>query len=183
MPPEPSAPAHPTHRNIRAIVDLERAKEERRNAIDAFGERIARLIGRPWFLILNLSGLAAWALWNMYAPGVPPFDPYPFPLLTFFVSVEGLLIALFVLTAQNRMSQQADRRDHLHLQIALLTEQELTLALRTLRDVARRLDIPGVEVEGSHDERFYEETDVNKLMESIERELPAKERDDEPSQD
>ena len=58
------------------------------------------------------------------------------------MSLEGLLIALFVLTAQNRMSQQADRQHRLHIQIALLTEQELTVALRTLRVVARRLDVP-----------------------------------------
>jgi hypothetical protein len=70
------------------------------------------------------------------------------------------------------MSQQVDRRDHLHLQIALLTEQELTLALRMLRRLAERLDVPAEQADSGHEERFYEETDVSKLMETLERALP-----------
>ncbi len=164
--------AHPTHRNVRTIVDLERLGQQRKSFGDALGERIARATGRIWFLLLNASVLVAWALWNLYAPSNRRFDPYPFGLLTFVVSLEGLLIALFVLMAQNRMSQQADKRDHLHLQIALLTEQELTLALRMLRRLAERLDVPAEQADSEHEERFYEETDVSKLMETLERALP-----------
>jgi uncharacterized membrane protein len=174
MATEPTSGGHPSHRNIRAIVELERSEQQRKSFGDAIGERIARTAGRVSFLILNLSVLAAWAVWNAYAPIAYRFDPYPFGLLTFFVSLEGLFIALFVLMAQNRMSQQVDKRDHLHLQIALLTEQELTLALHMLRRLTQRLDIPTEGIEKAHDERFYEETDVSKLMETLERALPDK---------
>ncbi len=35
---------------------------------------------------------------------IPAFDPYPFQLLCMIVSMEGVLLATFVLIKQNRMS-------------------------------------------------------------------------------
>ncbi|HYO80122.1 MAG TPA: DUF1003 domain-containing protein [Bryobacteraceae bacterium] len=43
-----------------------------------------------------------------------PWDLLPFILLTIFVSMEGVILALFVLMNQNRMSRRAEQRDHLH---------------------------------------------------------------------
>jgi uncharacterized membrane protein len=62
-------------------------------------------------------------------------------LLTFIVSLEGVLIATFVLITRNRMAKQSDRRDHLNLQIDLLAEQKMTMMLRILRRISERLDI------------------------------------------
>ena len=66
----PTPDAHPTHRNVRAIVDLERLGQQRKSFGDAIGERIARATGRLSFLALNVGVLAAWALWNLYAPSI-----------------------------------------------------------------------------------------------------------------
>ena len=49
---------------------------------------------------------------QLASPGLR-FDPYPYGLLTFIVSLEGVLIATFVLITQNRMAAQSDQRDHL----------------------------------------------------------------------
>jgi Protein of unknown function (DUF1003) len=73
------------------------------------------------------------AAWNALASPALRFDPYPYGLLTFIVSLEGVLIATFVLTKQNRMAAQSDQRDHLNLQVDLLAEQELTVILRCRR--------------------------------------------------
>ena len=51
---------------------------------------------------------------------------------------EGVFLATFVLITQNRMMAETDRRDHLGLQIELLAEQELTMALRMLRELCKR---------------------------------------------
>jgi uncharacterized membrane protein len=40
--------------------------------------------------------------------------------------------------AQNRMLGQAERRDDLGLQVTMLTEQELTIVLRMLRQLCER---------------------------------------------
>ena len=55
-------------------------------------------------------------------PGVAPFVPFPYPLLASIPSLEAVLIAAFVLMKQNRIGIIADRRDHLDLQVDLLTE-------------------------------------------------------------
>ena len=74
-------------------------------------------------------------------PGLRPFDPFPFPLLTTTVSLEAIFLALFVLASQNRLSKQAEKRGHLDLQIDLLAEREMTAVLRLLLDTVRHLKI------------------------------------------
>jgi hypothetical protein len=43
---------------------------------------------------------------------------------------ESVVLTLFVLISQNRMTRQAERRSHLDLQVGMLSEQELTRMLR-----------------------------------------------------
>ncbi len=114
----------------------------------------------------------AWAGWNALAAQSLRFDPYPYGLLTFIVSLEGVLIATFVLIKQNRMAAQSDQRDHLNLQVDMLAEQEMTLMLRMLRRISERL---GIEPEGPEEARaakLAEETNVFDLVQTLERELP-----------
>jgi uncharacterized membrane protein len=87
--------------------------------------------------------------------------------------MEGVLIATFVLIAQNRMAAQSDRRDHLHLQVDLLAEQEMTLVLRMLRRISERLDIKPQSEEQARAEKLGEETNVYELMQTLDKELPA----------
>jgi len=88
------------------------------------------------------------------------------------VSLEGVLIATFVLIAQNRMSRQTDERDHLNLQISMLAEQEMTLILKLLRRVSERLEIPPESAEESRAEKLAEETNVYELVQTLREELP-----------
>jgi uncharacterized membrane protein len=93
------------------------------------------------------------------------------------VSLEGVLIATFVLIAQNQMSRQSDQRDHLNLQISLLAEQEMTSMLRLLRRMAEHV---GVAPDTPAEERavkLTEETNVYELVQALRRELPEIERD------
>jgi len=64
--------------------------------------------------------------------GVPPFDPFPYGLLTMVVSLEAIFLATFVLISQNRLSAEAEHRADLDLHIGLLTEHELTRVLQML---------------------------------------------------
>ena len=74
---------------------------------------------------------AAWILVNAAAvPGIRPFDPFPFVMLAVITSVEAIFLSTFILITQNRMSRMAERRAEMDLQISLLTEHELTRALR-----------------------------------------------------
>jgi uncharacterized membrane protein len=131
----------PAADNIRAILDLERKALEASSWSARVSDAISRFAGSLWFVLCHLTAFVAWALWNALAPVPLRFDPYPYGLLTFIVSLEGVLIATFVLIAQNRMAVQSDRRDHLNLQVDLLAEQEMTLMLRMLRRISERLNI------------------------------------------
>lgn len=163
----------PAADNIRAIVELERQARRAASFSERLGQRLSDLIGTLTFVWAHLLALAAWMSWNAWAPQPLRFDPYPFGLLTFIVSLEGVLIATFVLIAQNRMSRQSDERDHLTLQVNLLAEQEMTTVLRMLRRVCDRLGIESESGETDRVERLERETDVRELMEKLREELPA----------
>src|SRR3954469_9904232 len=169
----PSDISSPTGDNIRAIIALERQALAASSWSARVSDAISRFAGSLWFVLCHLTVFAAWALWNAIAPESLRFDPYPYGLLTFIVSLEGVLIATFVLITQNRMAAQSDRRDHLNLQVDLLAEQEMTLVLRMLRRISARLDIQPESSELERAERLGEETNVYELMQTLDRELPA----------
>jgi uncharacterized membrane protein len=163
--------SEPAADNIRAIIHLERESEREATLSERISERTTRLIGSLPFVLFRLAAFAGWAVWNSAAPAAWQFDPYPYGLLTFIVSMEGVLVATFVLVAQNRLSRQSDRRDHLDLQIDLLTEQEMTMMLRLLRRISERLGVEAQDAETERAERLTEETNVYELMQKLKREL------------
>jgi uncharacterized membrane protein len=180
MPPAPPAEHStiPAADNIRAIIKLERQAQAASRWPEKVSDAISAFAGSLWFVLCHVLAFTAWASWNALGPRSLRFDPYPYGLLTFLVSMEGVLIASFVLIAQNRMSAQSDRRDHLNLQVDLLAEQEMTIVLRMLRRISERLSI---EIENADDRRaetLAEETNVYELMQTLDKELPGREQSD-----
>jgi uncharacterized membrane protein len=169
-------PADPAADNINTIVELERRALHETRWSDQLSDRISRFAGSLRFVAFHVALFTAWALWNALAPRGLRFDPYPYGLLTFIVSLEGVLIATFVLIAQNRMSQQSDHREHLDLQVDLLAEQEMTLMLRMLRRISDHLGLPPENEEAARAEKLTQETNVFELMEKIRQELPETKR-------
>ena len=175
MKPTPGRPApleNPAADNIHAIVEVERQAAQRASTGERIGQVISDAVGTLQFVILQSVLMAGWTLWNWLAPRPWRFDPYPYGLLTFIVSLEGVFIATFVLIAQNRLSRQSDERDHLNLQISMLAEQEMTLMLRMLRRVSERLEIAPESQEQARAEKLAEETNVYQLVETLREELP-----------
>lgn len=84
-----------------------------------------------------------------------------------------VLVSTFVLVAQNRMRRQSEQRDHLDLQIDLLAEQEMTLVLRLLRQIAEQLGIPPESEDARKAQELAEQTNVYDLMHTIKKEIPA----------
>src|SRR4051794_28058955 len=94
--PEPK-PATPAASNVRTIVELERRAALERSRADTIGETVARWAGTLGFVLVQVALFLVWSAWNTWAPVRWRFDPYPYGLLTFLVSLEGVLIATFVL--------------------------------------------------------------------------------------
>jgi uncharacterized membrane protein len=128
--------------NIRAICALEEEALSRRTWADRISDAIANFVGSIPFVIIHLLWFGVWVAINVgLLFGTLKFDPYPFALLCMLVSLEGVLLSTFVLIKQNRMSQRADQRAHLDLQINLLSEREVTKLLQMQRLICERLNI------------------------------------------
>src|SRR5258706_14097425 len=95
------------------------------------------------FVYIHVAWFGIWLAINLGWPLLKPFDPYPFNLLTMIVSLEAILLATFVLISQNRISEIADQRADLDLQINLLAEDEITRVLTLGDAIADHLGLEG----------------------------------------
>lgn len=167
------ATSEATQQNIRTIARLEREAMELRTLGERVGDAFTRVMGSLTFVVLHVLGFAAWFLINLgLIPGLKPFDPFPFGILTLIVSAEGVLLAIFVLVTQNRMSRLSNQRAHLNLQISLLAEQETTKVLQRLQRIADRLGVD----ETARDEevqRLSQATHLETLAEELKKSLPG----------
>ena len=128
--------------NVEAIQRWEGTILLARSKSEQISDWIAATAGRGPVLLLHLVWFGVWVALNAGAvESIEPFDPFPFPFLTMTVSLEAIFLALFVLTSQNRLALQADKRSHLDLQIDLLAEREMTAVLQLLQDIARHLQV------------------------------------------
>jgi len=165
-------------RNIEEIVALEEEEMRRRPPSSELADAVARFAGTPHFVLLHALGIAGYALVNSgLVPGVPAFDPFPYGLLGGFFSLEGVLLAAFVLMKQNRADARAEERAHLDLQISLLAEQEVTKVIQMLERVSAGLGIERQVVDQEARE-LGEVTAVGGLASKLHETLHPDERDD-----
>ena len=149
---------------------MEQEQAQQRSLKDKVADAIGTFAGTVTFVMLHLVWFALWAGFNArLLPGLPAFDPYPFPLLCMIVSLEGVLLSTFVLIKQNRMGQRSDRRNHLDLQINLLTEKEVTKVIQMLEAISARL---GLEPPDPEAQELAQVTAVGVLADELERALP-----------
>ncbi|MDQ5922873.1 MAG: hypothetical protein QG644_581, partial [Patescibacteria group bacterium] len=69
--------------------------------------------------------------------------PFPFNLLTMIVSLEAIILSVFVLISQNRSSKVGELREETHLQLNLISEREVT---KLIKMTALLLDKHGVDL-------------------------------------
>lgn len=127
--------------NIQSLIEWRQKIKENRTRQDTVAEAITFVSGSMRFVIANLAFFAGWITVNQGWVQIEPFDPFPFPMLTTIVSLEAILLSLFILMSQNRMQGESDKRAELDLQINLLTEHELTRVLTLLQAVADKMGI------------------------------------------
>ena len=154
-------------RYVRTIIRLRMKAARERTLQDRIADAITSFSGRMLFVYAHLLWFSVWLLLNAGILGVPPFDPFPYGLLTMIVSLEAIFLSTFVLITQNRMSQQAEHRADLDLHIDLLTEYELTRVLQMLDAIQDKMGI-----ENSQDTELAElesETKPEEVLAEIER--------------
>jgi uncharacterized membrane protein len=155
-------------RNSRRIIRSLKAKaDEKRTLSEKIADWMTETFGSMGFLLLNVIWFAAWILINIGAvPGIQPFDPFPFGLLTMIVSLEAIILAIFVLISQNRAEKIDDLRQEIDLQVDIITEDEMT---KLLQMVSILLEKQGVDVASdSVLQSMLEPTSVEKIEEALE---------------
>jgi uncharacterized membrane protein len=107
-----------------------------------------------------------WIVWNTL-PGIQPFDPFPYGMLTMAVSLEAIFLSIFVLIAQNRSERIDELRAEVDLQVNTIAETELTKLLQIVALLAQK---QGIDLAGDADlQAMTAPTNVD----AIERELQA----------
>jgi uncharacterized membrane protein len=87
---------------------------------------IAEFSGSITFLMLHVGFFAGWILLNVtIVPHAPMFDPFPFGLLTMVVSLEAIILSVFVLLSQNRQVAKDRIRSDVEYDVNLKAELEV----------------------------------------------------------
>ena len=165
-------PQNHVQSHIDLIAQHEQEFLSQRRLSERIGDGIAVMAGSLSFVLVHLLLFAAWIAWNTL-PHAHPFDPPPFSLFATIVGLEAILLASFLLMRQTRVSRRAEERDHLMLQLLLLTEKEVTAVLSLERQIAKQL---GLEDAANRTEvrELSRETSIDEMAQTIKEALPTK---------
>lgn len=142
-------PSTRPRRRSRVIKSLTAKANARRSGAERFADWMTDFFGTVPFLVANAIWFVVWIIINLgLIPGVVPFDPFPFGLLTMIVSLEAIFLAIIVLISQNREAKVAEMREEIDLQINTLAEEEVTKIISML---ATLLEKQGISVREDED--------------------------------
>lgn len=148
-----------------------------RTPAERIGDSIATFTGSFKFVFVHLGIFAVWIIWNL-VPRLPRFDPAPFSLLGTIVALEAIILASIILMRQSRLSRRSDERDHLMLQILLLTEKEITAVLGIDRQIAREVGL-GKAANATEVRALSEVTSIDDVAQTIKESLCEEKLNDE----
>jgi uncharacterized membrane protein len=127
--------------NLVAINKNEQIKKLRTFG-DKLSDQVTNLAGSSAFLTLNVIWFVGWVLINNGAFGEHLiFDGYPFGFLTMVVSLEAIILSVFVLISQNRQSERSEIRSELDYITDLQADAEIKVIISMLERLAEKDNI------------------------------------------
>ena len=140
-----------------------------RSPPERFVDRLNYITSSPPFLVVHAIWFGLWILWNTGVLGQRTFDPFPFGLLTMVVSLEAIVLSIFVLMTQNRESAIAELREEMTLEVDMRMEEEVTKTLQLVVGLYGRL---GFSVGNDDDLReMLEPLDKSRIEQELATEL------------
>ncbi len=108
-----------------ASRNVVREIEDKRTAIEKAADWIAAFSGSIPFLFIHILIFTVWIAWNEFPDWLHPFDPYPYGFLTMVVSLEAIILSVFVLLSQNRQVEKDRARSDVEYEVNLKAELEI----------------------------------------------------------
>ena len=127
-------------RNVRSLLERRQQVEQKKGFQQRLADAITHFTGSMRFVYIHALLYGAWIIINLPGVPLPKFDR-SFVILAMVASVEAIFLTTFVLMTQNRMTEEAEKRAELDLQISLLAEYEVTRLITLVKAIAEKLDI------------------------------------------
>jgi CRP/FNR family transcriptional regulator, cyclic AMP receptor protein len=98
---------------------------DNRSTVMKVADWIADFSGSLPFLFMHLGAFATWILLNVNVLPFGGFDPFPFGFLTLVVSLEAIILSVFVLLSQNRQIERERVRSDVEYDVNLKAELQI----------------------------------------------------------
>jgi uncharacterized membrane protein len=133
-----------TNKLLRGTVarNINRVEEDNRTAVMKVADWISDFSGSLPFLFIHCGIFFVWIVLNAGPLAKPPlggFDPYPFGLLTMVVSLEAIILSVFVLLSQNRQVTRDRMRNDVEYAVNVRAELEVAHLHDKLDDLREAL--------------------------------------------
>ncbi len=117
----------------RIFRSMKAKADSKRTIMERTADFMTSKFGSNTFLLFNVFLFISWVIINTnQIKNISAFDPFPFSLLTTILSIEAIVLAIFVLISQNRTAKVDDLREETHLQLNLISEREITKIIKLL---------------------------------------------------
>jgi uncharacterized membrane protein len=113
---------HTASRNINQVA------ADNRTVVMKMADWISEFSGSLPFLFIHCILFVLWIVLNVHplaGTDVGGFDPFPFGLLTMAVSLEAIILSVFVLLSQNRQAARERVRNDIEYEVNLKAELEI----------------------------------------------------------
>lgn len=158
------------HKRKERIKSLKGKMDLERTLSDRIADFLTESFGTMGFLIFNGLWYLIWMVINTgFIPGIEPFDPFPFGLLTMIVSLEAIFLSIIVLISQNRAANIAELREEVDLQVNVISEQEITKVIFMLDRIQEKM---GIQVDNDEElEKMKKTVDIDSLQSRVKNEI------------
>jgi uncharacterized membrane protein len=99
---------------------------DNRSTVMKVADWIAEFSGSLPFLFIHIGIFAIWILLNVKLLPFGNFDPFPFGFLTLVVSLEAIILSVFVLLSQNRQVARDKVRGDIEYDVNLKAEMQIS---------------------------------------------------------
>ena len=110
---------HTATRNVNEV------EVDNRTLLMRSADWISEFSGSMPFLFIHVVFFGVWIGLNVGLFDFGDFDPFPFGLLTMVVSLEAIILSVFVLLSQNRQAERDRMRNNIEYDVNLKAEMEI----------------------------------------------------------